>query len=83
MTNPRLMFRGETLVCLLCFHAPSDVDGDHVNSLQIDQLVRTVMGLFQDQPDLLLGFKEFLPEAQGLMNQLVPVCQMFMCARSG
>ncbi|KAF9950665.1 Paired amphipathic helix protein Sin3b [Mortierella alpina] len=44
----------------------------HGTSLQIDQLVRTVMGLFQDQPDLLLGFKEFLPEAQGLMNQLVP-----------
>ncbi|KAG0364632.1 hypothetical protein BGZ54_007322 [Gamsiella multidivaricata] len=37
-----------------------------------DQLVRTVMTLFQDQPDLLLGFKEFLPEAQGLLNQLVP-----------
>jgi len=31
------------------------------------------MTLFQDQPDLLLGFKEFLPEAQGLLNQLVPV----------
>ncbi|KAG0203985.1 hypothetical protein BGX28_003913 [Mortierella sp. GBA30] len=44
----------------------------HNRTLQIDQVVRTVMGLFQDQPDLLLGFKEFLPEAQGLMNQLVP-----------
>ncbi|KAG0237862.1 Transcriptional regulatory protein sin3 [Mortierella sp. GBA43] len=44
----------------------------HGMSLPIDQLVRTVMTLFQDQPDLLLGFKEFLPEAQGLMNQLVP-----------
>jgi len=31
------------------------------------------MALFQDQPDLLMGFKEFLPEAQGLLNQLVPV----------
>ncbi|GJJ75249.1 hypothetical protein EMPS_07607 [Entomortierella parvispora] len=41
-------------------------------SLPIDQLVRTVMTLFQDQPDLLLGFKEFLPEAQGFLNQLVP-----------
>lgn len=45
----------------------------HAHSLPIDQLVRTVMTLFQDQPDLLLGFKEFLPEAQGLLNQLVPV----------
>ncbi|KAG0303090.1 Transcriptional regulatory protein sin3 [Dissophora globulifera] len=44
----------------------------HGLSLPIDQLVRTVMTLFQDQPDLLLGFKEFLPEAQGLLNQLVP-----------
>lgn len=43
------------------------------HSLPIDQLVRTVMTLFQDQPELLLGFKEFLPEAQGLLNQLVPV----------
>jgi histone deacetylase complex regulatory component SIN3 len=35
------------------------------------------MALFQDQPDLLLGFKDFLPEAQGLLNQLVPVmCQL-------
>ncbi|KAG0045304.1 Paired amphipathic helix protein Sin3b [Gryganskiella cystojenkinii] len=44
----------------------------HDRSLSIDQLVRTVMGLFQDQPELLMGFKEFLPEAQGLLNQLVP-----------
>ncbi|KAF9192989.1 Transcriptional regulatory protein sin3 [Haplosporangium sp. Z 11] len=44
----------------------------HGLSLPIDQLVRTVMTLFQDQPELLLGFKEFLPEAQGLLNQLVP-----------
>lgn len=41
--------------------------------MTIEQLVRTVMALFQDQPDLLMGFKEFLPEAQGLLNQLVPV----------
>ncbi|KAG9063222.1 hypothetical protein KI688_004826 [Linnemannia hyalina] len=41
-------------------------------SMTIEQLVRTVMALFQDQPDLLMGFKEFLPEAQGLLNQLVP-----------
>ncbi|KAF8982789.1 Transcriptional regulatory protein sin3 [Entomortierella lignicola] len=44
----------------------------HGKTLPIDQLVRTVMTLFQDQPDLLLGFKEFLPESQGLLNQLVP-----------
>ncbi|KAF9351169.1 Transcriptional regulatory protein sin3, partial [Mortierella sp. AD094] len=44
----------------------------HGLTLPIDQLVRTVMTLFQDQPDLLLGFKEFLPESQGLLNQLVP-----------
>ncbi|GJJ71165.1 hypothetical protein EMPS_03515 [Entomortierella parvispora] len=44
----------------------------HDRSLSINQLVRTVMALFQDQPDLLMGFKEFLPEAQGLLNQLVP-----------
>ncbi|KAG0275488.1 Transcriptional regulatory protein sin3 [Linnemannia gamsii] len=44
----------------------------HELSLTIEQLVRTVMALFQDQPDLLMGFKEFLPEAQGLLNQLVP-----------
>ncbi|KAI8601453.1 hypothetical protein EDD21DRAFT_107182 [Dissophora ornata] len=44
----------------------------HSLSLPLDQLVQTVMSLFQDQPDLLLGFKEFLPEAQGLLNQLVP-----------
>ncbi|KAG0276034.1 hypothetical protein BGZ95_008094 [Linnemannia exigua] len=45
----------------------------HEMSLTIEQLVRTVMALFQDQPDLLMGFKDFLPEAQGLLNQLVPV----------
>ncbi|KAF9292012.1 hypothetical protein BGZ88_006611 [Linnemannia elongata] len=44
----------------------------HELSMTIEQLVRTVMALFQDQPDLLMGFKEFLPEAQGLLNQLVP-----------
>ncbi|KAF9106526.1 Paired amphipathic helix protein Sin3b [Mortierella sp. AM989] len=44
----------------------------HGLSLPLDQLVQTVMTLFQDQPELLLGFKEFLPEAQGLLNQLVP-----------
>ncbi|KAK3818103.1 MAG: hypothetical protein J3R72DRAFT_460489 [Linnemannia gamsii] len=44
----------------------------HEMSLTIEQLVRTVMALFQDQPDLLMGFKDFLPEAQGLLNQLVP-----------
>ncbi|KAF9967311.1 hypothetical protein BGZ70_010006 [Mortierella alpina] len=44
----------------------------HGMSSTIDQLVRTVMTLFQDQPDLLMGFKEFLPEAQGLLDQLVP-----------
>ncbi|KAF9962416.1 Transcriptional regulatory protein sin3 [Mortierella alpina] len=44
----------------------------HGLSSSIEQLVRTVMALFQDQPDLLMGFKEFLPEAQGLLNQLVP-----------
>ncbi|KAF9284021.1 hypothetical protein BGZ68_004950 [Mortierella alpina] len=44
----------------------------HGMSSSIEQLVRTVMALFQDQPDLLMGFKEFLPEAQGLLNQLVP-----------
>ncbi|KAG0303126.1 Paired amphipathic helix protein Sin3b [Dissophora globulifera] len=44
----------------------------HSLCLPIDQLVQTVMSLFQDQPELLLGFKEFLPEAQGLLNQLVP-----------
>ncbi|KAF9908909.1 Paired amphipathic helix protein Sin3b [Linnemannia zychae] len=44
----------------------------HEMSLTIEQLVRIVMALFQDQPDLLMGFKDFLPEAQGLLNQLVP-----------
>ncbi|KAG0265183.1 Paired amphipathic helix protein Sin3b [Actinomortierella ambigua] len=44
----------------------------HNQALAIEHLVRTVMNLFQDQPELLLGFKDFLPEAQGLMNQLVP-----------
>ncbi|KAF9209418.1 hypothetical protein BGZ49_004499 [Haplosporangium sp. Z 27] len=44
----------------------------HSKRLPLDQLVQTVMTLFQDQPELLMGFKEFLPEAQGLMNQLVP-----------
>ncbi|KAI1319761.1 Transcriptional regulatory protein sin3 [Mortierella claussenii] len=41
-------------------------------SMPTDQLVRTVMTLFQDQPDLLLGFKEFLPGKQELLSQLVP-----------
>ncbi|KAF9300494.1 hypothetical protein BGZ74_007817 [Mortierella antarctica] len=44
----------------------------HSGSLTIEQLVRTVMALFQDQPELLMGFKEFLPEAQGILNRLVP-----------
>ncbi|KAG0337996.1 Transcriptional regulatory protein sin3 [Podila humilis] len=44
----------------------------HCESLTIEQLVRTIMSLFQDQPDLLMGFKEFLPEAQNLLNRLVP-----------
>ncbi|CAO3570539.1 unnamed protein product [Mortierella alpina] len=44
----------------------------HGMSSTIEHLVRTVMTLFQDQPDLLMGFKEFLPEAQGLLDQLVP-----------
>ncbi|KAF9384672.1 Paired amphipathic helix protein Sin3b [Podila verticillata] len=44
----------------------------HGGSLTIEQLVRTVMALFQDQPELLMGFKEFLPEAQGILNRLVP-----------
>ncbi|KAF9996417.1 hypothetical protein BGZ80_009224 [Entomortierella chlamydospora] len=44
----------------------------HGMSLPLDQLVQTVMTLFQDQPELLMGFKEFLPESQGLLNQLVP-----------
>lgn len=47
-------------------------------SLPLEQLVPTVMSLFQDQPDLLMGFKDFLPEAQNLMNRLVPVC-CFRC----
>ncbi|KAF9549063.1 Paired amphipathic helix protein Sin3b [Mortierella hygrophila] len=44
------------------------------NSLIIpaEELVRTVMSLFQDQPDLLLGFKEFIPETQEVLNHLVP-----------
>ncbi|KAF9930996.1 hypothetical protein FBU30_011001 [Linnemannia zychae] len=44
------------------------------NSLIIpaEELVRTVMTLFQDQPDLLLGFKEFIPETQEVLNHLVP-----------
>ncbi|KAF9559925.1 hypothetical protein EC968_006391 [Mortierella alpina] len=50
----------------------------HGMSSSIEQLVRTVMALFQDQPDLLMGFKEFLPEAQGLLNQLVPVTYLTM-----
>ncbi|KAF9090750.1 hypothetical protein BGX29_011301 [Mortierella sp. GBA35] len=50
----------------------------HEMSLTIEQLVRTVMALFQDQPDLLMGFKEFLPEAQGLLNQLVPVTYQYI-----
>ncbi|KAF9939314.1 hypothetical protein BGZ67_009703 [Mortierella alpina] len=49
----------------------------HGMSSSIEQLVRTVMALFQDQPDLLMGFKEFLPEAQGLLNQLVPQPMMY------
>ncbi|KAF9381530.1 Transcriptional regulatory protein sin3 [Podila verticillata] len=44
----------------------------HNSSLPLEQLVPTVMSLFQDQPDLLMGFKDFLPEAQNLMNRLVP-----------
>ncbi|KAF9093448.1 Paired amphipathic helix protein Sin3b [Mortierella sp. AD031] len=47
---------------------------DSYNSLIIpaEELVRTVMTLFQDQPDLLLGFKEFIPETQEVLNHLVP-----------
>ncbi|KAG0344880.1 Paired amphipathic helix protein Sin3b [Podila humilis] len=44
----------------------------HNSSMALEQLVPTVMSLFQDQPDLLMGFKDFLPEAQNLMNRLVP-----------
>ncbi|KAF9912111.1 Transcriptional regulatory protein sin3, partial [Lobosporangium transversale] len=44
----------------------------HNQNLPLDRMVQTVMTLFQDQPDLLLGFKEFLPEAQEILNQLVP-----------
>ncbi|KAG0095463.1 Transcriptional regulatory protein sin3 [Podila epicladia] len=44
----------------------------HNSTLPLEQLVPTVMSLFQDQPDLLMGFKDFLPEAQNLMNRLVP-----------
>ncbi|KAF9429978.1 hypothetical protein BGZ94_008783 [Podila epigama] len=44
----------------------------HGSRLTIEELVRTVMALFQDQPELLMGFKEFLPEAQGILNRLVP-----------
>lgn len=45
-----------------------------VTSIPAEELVRTVMTLFQDQPDLLLGFKEFIPETQDVLNHLVPVC---------
>ncbi|KAF9433173.1 Transcriptional regulatory protein sin3 [Entomortierella beljakovae] len=44
----------------------------HNMSLPIEQLVQKVMTLFQDQPELLMGFKEFLPESKSLLNQLVP-----------
>ncbi|KAF9406580.1 Transcriptional regulatory protein sin3 [Podila epigama] len=44
----------------------------HTAKLGLDDLVRRVMALFQDQPVLLMGFKDFLPEAENLMNRLVP-----------
>ncbi|KAF9583704.1 hypothetical protein BGW38_008818 [Lunasporangiospora selenospora] len=40
--------------------------------LTIDQLVQSVVALFQHQPDLLLRFKEFLPEVREVMDDLVP-----------
>jgi len=46
-----------------------------IYSIPAEELVRTVMTLFQDQPDLLLGFKEFIPETQEVLNHLVPVCE--------
>ncbi|KAF9912485.1 Paired amphipathic helix protein Sin3b [Linnemannia zychae] len=45
----------------------------HSLIIQPEELVRTVMSLFQDQPDLLLGFKEFMPETQGALNLVPPM----------